>query len=138
MGVPSKPGVFRSRLEDLMPAVELRFPPTPAFGDYRPYLEHAVEHPAKANVSLLEFLILKYTEEGDTILDPMAGSFSTVIIAILKGRNAIGVDIEKRYADWGREALLKTKDIFARLVAELRENPPLEGWCECEDGSENL
>jgi DNA modification methylase len=68
----------------------------------------------------------------------MAGSFSTVIIAILKGRNAIGVDIEKRYADWGREALLKTKDIFARLVAELRENPPLEGWCECEDGSENL
>jgi hypothetical protein len=33
--------MFRSRIEDLMPAVELDFPPTPAFGDYRPYLEHA-------------------------------------------------------------------------------------------------
>jgi hypothetical protein len=39
----SEPGVnvFRSKLEDLLPAVELNFPPTPAFGDYRPYLDHA-------------------------------------------------------------------------------------------------
>jgi intein/homing endonuclease len=67
--------VFRSKLEEIMPAVELVFPPTPAFGDYRPYLDHAVSHPAKANTKLLEFLILKYTEEGDVVLDPMAGCY---------------------------------------------------------------
>jgi predicted RNA methylase len=100
MGVPSKPGVFRSRLEDLMPAVELGFPPTPGFGDYRPYLEHAVSHPAKANVRLLEFLILKYTNEGDVILDPMAGSGSTGVVAALHGRNAILVEIEPKFYEF--------------------------------------
>jgi predicted RNA methylase len=100
MGVPSKPGVFRSRIEDLMPAVELGFPPTPGFGDYRPYLEHAVSHPAKANVRLLEFLILKYTNEGDVILDPMAGSGSTGVVAALHGRNAILVEIEPKFYEF--------------------------------------
>jgi DNA modification methylase len=92
--------VFRSRLEDLMPAVELDFPPTPAFGDYRPYLDHAVSHPAKANTKLLEFLILRYTKEGDVVLDPMAGSGSTGVVAALHGRDAILVDIEPRYYEF--------------------------------------
>lgn len=92
--------VFRSRLEDLMPAEELDFPPAPAFGGYRPYLEHAVAHPAKANVFLLEFLILKYTKEGDVILDPLAGSGSTGVVAALHGRDAILVDIEPKYYEF--------------------------------------
>jgi DNA modification methylase len=92
--------VFRSRLEDLMPAVELDFPPTPAFGDYRPYLDHAVSHPAKANTKLLEFLITKYTKEGDVVLDPMAGSGSSGVVAALHGRDAILVDIEPRYYEF--------------------------------------
>jgi DNA modification methylase len=83
-----------------MPAVELDFSPTPAFGDYRPYLEHAISHPAKANTKLLEFLILKYTEEGDVILDPMAGSGSTGVVAALHGRDAILVDIEPKYYEF--------------------------------------
>jgi DNA modification methylase len=92
--------VFRSRLEDLMLAVELTYPPTLAFGDYRPYLDHAVSHPAKANTKLLEFLILKYTEEGDVVLDPMAGSGSTGVVAALHGRDAILVDIEPKYYEF--------------------------------------
>ncbi|MCC6052934.1 MAG: methyltransferase domain-containing protein [Desulfurococcaceae archaeon] len=38
-------------------------------------------------------LILKYTEPGSTVLDPMAGSGTTCIEAILLGRNCIAVDI---------------------------------------------
>jgi len=38
-------------------------------------------------------LILKYTEPGDTVLDPMIGSGTTCIEAILLGRNCIAVDI---------------------------------------------
>jgi DNA modification methylase len=38
-------------------------------------------------------LILKYTEPGDTVLDPMVGSGTTCIEAKLLGRNCIGVDI---------------------------------------------
>lgn len=38
-------------------------------------------------------LILKYTGEGDVVLDPMVGSGTTCIEALLLGRNCIGVDL---------------------------------------------
>jgi len=117
----SEPGanVFRSKLEDLMPAVELRLPPTPAFGDYRPYLEHAISHPAKANVKLLEFLILKYTKEGDVILDPMSGTGSTGVVASLHGRNAVLVEIEPKFYEF----IVKAKEKVERA-----ETLTKKGW----------
>jgi len=38
-------------------------------------------------------LILKYTKEGDTVLDPMVGSGTTAIECKLLGRNCIAIDI---------------------------------------------
>ncbi|MEM4610403.1 MAG: DNA methyltransferase [Thermoproteota archaeon] len=38
-------------------------------------------------------LILKYTEEGDTVLDQMVGSGTTLVECKLLGRNGIGIDI---------------------------------------------
>lgn len=38
-------------------------------------------------------LILRYTEEGETVLDPFVGSGTTLIETKLLGRNGIGVDI---------------------------------------------
>jgi DNA modification methylase len=38
-------------------------------------------------------LVLRYTEPGDVVLDPMAGSGTTCIEAVLLGRNCIAVDI---------------------------------------------
>ena len=37
---------FKSQLEEILPAKELLFDPTPGFGDYRKFLEHAIAHPA--------------------------------------------------------------------------------------------
>jgi DNA modification methylase len=95
---------FRSKLEDLMVAEELDFEPTPGFGKYRRFLEHTIPHPAKMNTNLLEFLIKKYTREGDTILDPMAGTGSLGVVASLLGRNAIQVELEPRFYEWMEKA----------------------------------
>ncbi len=100
---------WRSKLEELMPAEELLFDPTPAFGKYRMFLEHAIAHPAKANTNLLEFLIKRYTKEGDVILDPMAGTGSTGVVAALNGRNAIQVEIEPRFFEWMEKAREKVE-----------------------------
>jgi len=103
---------FRSKLEDLMVAEELVFDPTPGFGRWRKFFpEDAVRHPAKANLNLIDFLIDKYTKEGDLILDPMSGTGSTCVLAALKGRDAICVDIEPLFFQWmekAREIVEKT------------------------------
>lgn len=96
---------FVSELEKMMPAEELLFEPTPGFGPYKRYFpEDAVQHPAKANTLLIQYLIEKFTQEGDVILDPMAGTFSTCVIAALHGRHGIGIDIEEKFYKWGIEA----------------------------------
>jgi DNA modification methylase len=95
---------FVSKLEEIMPAIELNFEPTPSFGEYKQYLEHAISHPAKANTKLLEFLVLNFTEEGDVVLDPMAGSGSTGVVAALHGRNAIQIDIEPKFYEFMEKA----------------------------------
>ena len=47
---------FVSKLEEILYAEELVLPSTPAFGEYKPFLEHATAHPAKMNTKLIEFL----------------------------------------------------------------------------------
>jgi len=97
--------IFKSKLEELIPAEELLFEPTPGFGpSYEPYLDHAKAHPAKMNTKLLEFLIKAWTKPGETVLDPMAGSGSTGVVAALHGRNAVQVELEKKFYDWMEKA----------------------------------
>ncbi len=59
-------------------------------------------------------LILKYTEPGDTVLDPMVGSGTTCIEAVLLGRNCIAVDINYN-------AVILTHHRLYHLVKALRE-----------------
>lgn len=58
-------------------------------------------HPTQKPLKLLEYLIMTYTEEGQTVLDFTAGSFSTAIAAINKNRNYIVIEKEKKYFDIG-------------------------------------
>ena len=95
---------FRSRLEDIIPAVLLKFPGTAGFKPFsRCFHPDSITHPAKANCYLLYYLIKKFTMEGDTVLDPMAGTSSTGIIGSLLGRNTICVDIEQKFVDLSRK-----------------------------------
>lgn len=57
-------------------------------------------------------LIMNYSEEGNTILDPMVGSGTTLIEAKLLHRNAVGLDINKNAVELTEKALdfdFKTK-----------------------------
>jgi site-specific DNA-methyltransferase (adenine-specific) len=51
-------------------------------------------HPTQKPVALYEYLILTYTNPGDTVLDICAGSGTTGVACVKTGRNFIG--IEKR------------------------------------------
>jgi DNA modification methylase len=59
-----------------------------------PYGEHE-HHPAEKPVSLLSFLIETTTQPGALVLDPFAGSGSTLVAARQTGREAIGMELEE-------------------------------------------
>lgn len=54
-------------------------------------------HPTEKPVSLLADLITSVTKPGDLILDPFAGSGSTLIAAKKTGRRFIGVELDDEY-----------------------------------------
>jgi site-specific DNA-methyltransferase (adenine-specific) len=51
-------------------------------------------HPTQKPQDLYEWLITRYSKEGDTILDPTAGSFASCFTAQRLGRNAIGMEMD--------------------------------------------
>ena len=54
-------------------------------------------HPTQKPVSLLSQLVEMSSNIGETILDPFAGTGSSLIASILEGRKAIGIEIEEEY-----------------------------------------
>lgn len=57
------------------------------------------EHPAVFPERLAEDHILSWSNEGDIILDPMAGSGTTLKMAKKNNRNYIGIEISQEYID---------------------------------------
>lgn len=54
-------------------------------------------HPTQKPVALLEWLIKTYTNPGDTVLDPVAGSGTTAIAALRTGRHCIAIEKDPAY-----------------------------------------
>lgn len=63
----------------------------------RPNAAAVTRHPTEKPVGLLRELIESSSCIGDTVLDPFAGSGSTLVAAKLEGRKSIGIEIEERY-----------------------------------------
>ena len=56
-------------------------------------------HPTQKPVSLMEYLIKTYTNEGETVLDNCMGSGTTAIACLKTNRNFIGFELDKEYFD---------------------------------------
>ncbi len=54
-------------------------------------------HPTQKPVGLLERLIETFTDPGDVVIDPVAGSGSTLVAAENLGRDAYGFEIKKGF-----------------------------------------
>ena len=66
-------------------------------------------HPTQKPVALLEYLIKTYTNEGETVLDFTAGSFSTGVAALNTNRKFIGIEMEEKYFDIGVNRISDTE-----------------------------
>ena len=67
-------------------------------------------HPTQKPVALMEYLILTYTNEGETVLDFTMGSGSTLVACQNTNRNGIGIEMDEEY--------------FKIAQQRIKENPP--------------
>jgi site-specific DNA-methyltransferase (adenine-specific) len=68
-------------------------------------------HPTQKPVALYEYLIKTYTQPGELVLDPFAGSGTTGLAALKTGRHYILGDSSQEYADLARKRI-KNADPF--------------------------
>ena len=83
----------------------------------KPRDEDVMLHPAKFPEELASMFISFFTKIGQTVLDPMLGTGTTLISAAQLGRNGVGIELQKKYSDiaWNR---LKKISLQTRLNSE--------------------
>ena len=75
------------------------------------FLTHGLhKYPAKFFPELPRWLIKRYSQENDWILDPFAGSGTTNVEALLSRRNSVGIDV----------------DPFSRFISKVKITPLVE------------
>jgi len=69
--------------------------------------EYPKLHPTQKPISILKRLIEIFTDEGDVIIDPVAGSASSLRAAAELRRNSYGFEIDKKFFDLATDQMIK-------------------------------
>lgn len=64
-------------------------------------MEEYENHPTQKPEALLERIILASSHQGDVILDPFSGSFTTAAVAVRLNRKAIGIELNEEFLMMG-------------------------------------
>ena len=67
---------------------------------------------------LITPLIKAATRSGDTVLDPFFGAGTTGLVCDRLGRDCIGIDLNRQYADMAHERIKNDAPLFAEVIAE--------------------
>lgn len=73
-------------------------------------------HPSQKSVELMERMIKNSSLEGDTVLDPFAGSATTAVACINLNRNFIGYELDEKYFDIAKKRI---DEALAKKAQEL-------------------
>jgi adenine-specific DNA-methyltransferase len=79
-------------------------------------------HPTEKTVDTIKPIIEAFTKAGDVVLDPFAGSGSSLVAAALLRRDYIAIELEQKYCEHARRRL----DGVTRYLAILRREPQRE------------
>ena len=74
--------------------------------------EYPKIHPTQKPISVLKRLIEVFTEPGDVVIDPVAGSASTLRAAYELGRHSYGFEVDKKFFE----------EAMSKMLAPLKED----------------
>lgn len=110
---------YRNRLNDLSNKDWLLFQKSWFVHNPPPRKKGVLRHPAKFPETLAQEFIEFFTKKGERVLDPMAGTGSTLVAALRCGRHSYGIELNPGYASIAREILAAERQSLGESAAGL-------------------
>ena len=110
---------FRNRLNDLDPKSWLKFQKSWFIHNPPPRRKEVLRHPAKFPETLVQEFIEFFTKHGQVVLDPMAGTGSTLVAALRAGRRSYGLELSPDYAEIARQVIEEERAVLGDSAVNL-------------------
>ena len=110
---------FRNRLNDLSNKDWLKFQKSWFVHNPPPRKKGVLRHPAKFPETLAQEFIEFFTHKEGIIIDPMAGTGSTMVAALRSGRHSYGVELNPQYAAIARDVIAEERESLGDAAAHL-------------------
>lgn len=92
------------------------------FARVRYRMQEYENHPTQKPVALLDRIIKASSNEGDIVLDPFSGSFTTGFVAKQLNRNFIGIELQDEYIKIGLRRLGLATEYKGEELQQLDKN----------------
>lgn len=109
----------RNKLNDLDPKTWLKFQKSWFIHNPPRRKKGALVHPAKYPETMAQEFIEFFTKQSETVLDPMAGTGSTLIAALRAGRNSYGIELNPKYAEIAQQIIEEERNVLGKAVEGL-------------------
>ena len=108
-----------NKLNDLDSKSWLKFQKSWFIHNPPPRKKGVLVHPAKFPETLAQEFIEFFTKRGETVLDPMAGTGSTLVAALRAGRNSYGIELNPKYVEITRQVIAEEHTALGKQVEGL-------------------
>ncbi len=109
-----------NKLNNLDPKSWLKFQKSWFIHNPPPRKKGVLVHPAKFPETLAQEFIEFFTKEGETVLDPMAGTGSTLVAALRAGRNSYGIELNPKYAEIAEQIIEDERESLGSSIVNLK------------------
>ncbi len=109
-----------NKLNELSPKEWLKFQKSWFVHNPPPRRKNVLRHPAKFPETLAMEFISFFTKPNQVVLDPMAGTGSTLVAALRCGRHAYGIELNQVYAQIAGQILLEERRMLGAPATDLK------------------
>jgi DNA modification methylase len=110
----------RNKLNDLDSKTWLKFQKSWFIHNPPPRRKGVLVHPAKYPETMAQEFIEFFTKAGEAVLDPMAGTGSTLVAALRAGRNSCGIELNPKYAEIAKQIIEQERALLGEKVEGLQ------------------
>jgi len=109
----------KNKLNDLSNKEWLKFQKSWFIHNPPPRKKGVLVHPAKFPETMAQEFIEFFTKKGEAVLDPMAGTGSTLIAALRAGRHSYGIELNPKYAKIAGQIIEEERKILGEKAKNL-------------------